>query len=131
MTTGTVLVIDDERGVRTLCGDVLTRAGHHVQVAQSGEEAFALWQKQPFDLVLCDVNLPGIDGVEVLRRARELSPSLPIVLTTGYDATSTLGEATRLKAVELLQKPFRNKELVMAVRRVIARGVPGYDSGTL
>jgi DNA-binding NtrC family response regulator len=119
MTTGTVLVIDDERGVRTLCGDVLTRAGHHVQVAQSGEEAFALWQKQPFDLVLCDVNLPGIDGVEVLRRMRSQKPEQTVILITGFPSIENAVRGMKEGARDYVTKPFSPDELRLVVQRAL------------
>src|SRR4051812_4024192 len=101
-----VLVIDDEPVVLDLLRRVLADKGLVIRTARDGEEALALVAQEEFGCVLADKNLPGIDGIEVVRRIRQSQPHCACILMTGYASTESAVEALRLGAVDYLEKPF-------------------------
>lgn len=103
---GTVLVIDDDKSARLLLERVLTRAGHTVTLVDSGEQGLLLLSKQPYDLIITDKNLPGIDGLEVLRLARTKLPSLQAIVITGFPTPETKSSAKDLGVFSYVTKPF-------------------------
>src|SRR4051812_5604470 len=101
-----VLVIDDEPVVLDLLRRVLADKGLVIRTARDGEEALALVAQEEFACVLADKNLPGIDGIEVVRRIRQSQPHCACIVMTGYASTESAVEALRLGAVDYLEKPF-------------------------
>jgi len=96
---GRILVVDDERGIRSLCGDVLRRAGHHVELAETGRAGVAAAAAgAPFDLVFCDINLPDIDGIEVLSQLLARRPAPTVILITAYPSVETAVRGMKLGA---------------------------------
>jgi len=114
-----VLVVDDERGVRTLCADVLQRAGHAVTVAASAEEALTAAATQVFDLVLADVNLPGIDGIELCKRLHAARPETLVILITGFPSIENAVRGMKQGARDYVTKPFSPDELRLVVARAL------------
>jgi DNA-binding NtrC family response regulator len=104
-----ILVVDDERGVRALCGDVLGRAGHDVEAVESAAGALAATARRRFDLILCDINLPDQDGVSLLPRllAGELPPA--VLLITAYPSIDTAVRGMKLGARDYIGKPFSTR----------------------
>ncbi len=119
--TANLLVVDDERGIRLLCGDVLRRAGHQVTLAETGEEALALATAAgaAFDLILCDVNLPGLGGIEVLSRLRVERPDALIILITGFPSIEDAVRGMKQGARDYVTKPFSPDELRLVVARAL------------
>lgn len=109
---GHILVMDDEKSVQLLLERVLTGAGHTVVVVESGEGALAALQRQRFDLLIADKNLPGIDGLEVLRLARPQYPNLQAILITGFPTPETREQATAIGVHAFVTKPFGILEIV-------------------
>jgi DNA-binding response OmpR family regulator len=109
---GRVLVIDDDRSARMLLERVLKKAGHTVSLVDTAEEGLALLGSQPFDLLITDKNLPGIDGFEVLRRARQTNPTLQAILITGFPTEATRSHATELGVYSYVTKPFGVHDIV-------------------
>ena len=103
---GKVLVIDDDKSARLLLERVLTRAGHKVTLVDNGEQGLSLLQKEPFDLIITDKNLPGIDGLEVLRLARVQLPRLQAIIITGFPTPETKTSAKDLGVFSYVTKPF-------------------------
>ncbi|MBI3181261.1 MAG: response regulator [Myxococcales bacterium] len=103
---GRILVIDDEKSARLLLERVLTRAGHEVVLVETGEEGLEQLAKQPFDLLISDKNLPGIDGLEVLRLARTKYPRLQAIVITGFPTPETKHTTQDLGAFSYVTKPF-------------------------
>ena len=107
-----VLVVDDEPIVLQLFSRVLTEKGLRTRTASTAEEALKLLEEGGIACVLADKNMPGMDGIEMLRRVREAQPHCAFIVMTGYASTESAIEALRLGAVDYLQKPFDDLDLV-------------------
>jgi DNA-binding NtrC family response regulator len=116
---GRILVIDDERGIRLLCKDVLTGAGYQVELAESGEAGLSMAAAGTFDLILCDINLPGITGLQVLEELLQQDSDTTLVLITAYPSVETAVKGMKLGARDYLTKPFGPDELRMVARRAV------------
>jgi CheY-like chemotaxis protein len=103
---GRVLVMDDERSVQLLLDRVLTSAGHSVSIVGSGEAALTALSERDYDLVIADKNLPGVDGLEVLRQARSQHPTLQAVVITGFPTPESKHQAESLGVHAFITKPF-------------------------
>jgi len=114
-----VLVVDDEESIRDLCARVLSRAGYTVITAPSGEDAVALLTREAFALVISDIRMPGISGLEVLERAKATYPEIRVVLITGFGTPQMLTRAQQSGADRILTKPFNPMELLAAVREIL------------
>jgi len=119
-TTQRILVIDDERGIRSLCGDVLRRAGYETEVAETGKGGLAAAAAKPVDLVFCDINLPDIDGVQVLEQLLQRESPPTVILITAYPSVDTAVRGMKLGARDYLTKPFTPDELRMVAQRALA-----------
>ena len=117
-----VLVIDDDEEIRTLVKHMLVGEGHQVEEAVDGAEGLRLFGKDPPDLVLTDINMPGLDGHEVITAIRVLHAEVPIIAVSGGGAIEQdelLLKAFALGAVEVIMKPFEFRQLVGAVERAL------------
>ncbi len=112
-----VLVIDDEEIARISCQRVLNREGIQVTMASGGREGLDILMRQPHDLVLVDLKMPEMDGVEVARRVRALDPNLVTILITGYATVESAVAVMKEGAYDYLPKPFTPDELIIVVRR--------------
>jgi DNA-binding NtrC family response regulator len=101
-----VLVVDDEPVVLDLFERVLAGKGLVIRTARNGEEALALIEREGFGCVLADKNLPGMDGIEIVRRIRQSQPNCACIVMTAYASTESAVEALRLGAVDYIEKPF-------------------------
>ncbi|MFA6028949.1 MAG: response regulator [Elusimicrobiota bacterium] len=126
-----ILIVDDEADMRMALANVLERLGHEVFEAGDGPAALARHAEGGVDLVLLDMRLPGMDGVEILRRLRERDAEVPIVMVTGYGSEEHAAEVLALGADHYLPKPFSNRELSEVVERVLASRRGGGAVGTL
>ena len=116
-----ILVVDDESSIRRALRPPLVELGFQVAEASRGEEALQLLRPGAFDAVLLDVNMPGIGGIETLRRIRALSPRLPILMLTVRDQEEEKVEALDLGADDYVTKPFSTRELIARIRAAIRR----------
>ncbi len=103
---GKILVIDDDKSARLLLERVLSRAGHTVTLVDNGEQGLILLSKEVYDLIITDKNLPGIDGLEVLRLARQQIPTLQAIVITGFPTPETKSSARDLGVFSYVTKPF-------------------------
>jgi len=110
-----ILVVDDELIVRDSLKDWLTEDGFQVDAAESGPDALEKLAKQNYHLMLLDIKMPDMDGVEVLKRAREMRPDLAVVMMTAYATVETAVEAMKIGALDYLMKPFNPETLVPLV----------------
>src|ERR1700690_299350 len=116
-----VLVVDDEPALRRVFRASLAASGFVIQEARSGEEAVDMLPQHPFDLVLLDINMPGIGGVEACREIRALAPKIGIVMVTVRDAENDMVRALEAGADDYVTKPVRFRELVARMRSVLRR----------
>ncbi|BDG59088.1 response regulator [Caldinitratiruptor microaerophilus] len=116
-----ILVVDDEKNIRLMMQECLEQAGYQVDSAVDGEHALEKIAARGYDLVLLDLRLPGMSGMEVLRQARGRRPDQPVVMITAHGTIETAVEAMKLGAVDYLQKPFTPDEIQAIVARVLSR----------
>ena len=114
-----ILAIDDEPNIRRLIENEFELEGFEVSTAKDGEEGLSLFDKQVFDIVLLDVKLPRMSGIEVLRRLKQKSPSTEVLMITGYGDIKTAVESLKLGAREYITKPFKLDELLTLVKELI------------
>jgi two-component system response regulator PilR (NtrC family) len=112
-----ILVVDDEPSMREMLRIVLRRDGYDVVLAENGKAALDRLQSQPFDLLLSDIRMPDLSGVEVLRTAKEINRDLVAFMMTAFASTDTAVEAMRLGAVDYFIKPFSMDELRLKIRQ--------------
>jgi DNA-binding NtrC family response regulator len=117
--TFSLLVVDDELTTRNLCRDVATDAGLQVHVAPTTEDALAILDQYPVDIVVTDLKVPQIGGLELLKRIRANNPETSVVVLTQYGTIATAVEATRLGAADYVTKPFHVEELRAKLDRLI------------
>ncbi|HWN69424.1 MAG TPA: sigma-54 dependent transcriptional regulator [Haliangium sp.] len=114
-----ILIVDDERGIRALCGDVLRRAGHEVEVADTGTAGLAAARARRFDLIFCDINLPGVDGLSMLPSLLDRDDPPTVILITAFPSIETAVRGMKLGARDYLAKPFTPDELRMVCDRAL------------
>ena len=116
-----ILVIDDDAGARDSVSRMLRSAGHTVHEASSGEEGVAAAKGGAFDVILSDLQMPGLSGLDVLQRLRDVHVDSVFIIMTGFGTVESAVEAMRLGAVDFIQKPFFRDELLMRVRAAADR----------
>ncbi|HHS96387.1 MAG TPA: response regulator transcription factor [Chloroflexi bacterium] len=116
-----ILVVDDEEHIRSGIRRSLTLLGYHAEEAASGEEALRMLEQGQFEVMLLDIRMPGMDGVEVMRLAREISPDLLILVLTGYASLESAIAAVKCHAVDYLLKPASVHTIAEAVSRALQR----------
>jgi len=116
---GNILVIDDDESIRLGCAQALTQEGYRVQPAEDGATGLRLAAEESFDLVLLDLKMPGISGIQVLEKLKEDSPDTVVVVITGYATIESAVEAMRKGAYDYLPKPFTPEMLSTTVKRAM------------
>jgi two-component system response regulator (stage 0 sporulation protein F) len=128
---GRILIVDDEAPVREVLNDYFVERGYVVFMASNGEEALAAFTREGPDVVLLDVRMPGIDGMQVLKRLREADPDVPVIMVTANEDLETARETLSIGAFDYVAKPFDfehlNRTVVAAI--VHSGGTPLGDSG--
>lgn len=117
--TAQVLVVDDEGAIRYSVSKTLQRIGYEVEEASSGEEALEMLAKRDYDVILTDIRMPGLTGVDLLKRIKDISPDGIVILMTGYASLGTAVESLRLGAHDYLIKPSSSQD----IRQSVARGI--------
>lgn len=116
-----VLVVDDEPAIRRALRPPLAELGFEVSEVSRGEMALDLMRTETFDAVLLDVNMPGIGGIETLRRMRSMAPRLPVLMLTVRDSENEKVQALEMGADDYVTKPFGVRELVARIRAAVRR----------
>ncbi|HEX8116757.1 MAG TPA: sigma-54 dependent transcriptional regulator, partial [Pyrinomonadaceae bacterium] len=116
-----LLIVDDEPGMRQLLSHVFGRAGHSVRSAENGTKALEQLRQAPADLVISDVKMPDMNGIELLRRLREFLPDAAVVMMTAFATVETAREAFKLGADDFIQKPFDVDELKLFAEKALER----------
>ncbi len=115
-----ILLAEDDDSLRSFLVTSLTRAGHDVVAHGDGDSAMEALQRGSYDLLLTDIVMPGLDGIELARRGAELDPAMKIVFITGFAAVALSAHSQAPKDAKVLSKPFHLKDLVVEIERVIA-----------
>jgi DNA-binding NtrC family response regulator len=123
----TILVVDDEKEICDLFDEALTQEGYEVVTATDGVEALSLGRQSRLDVALLDIKMPGMDGIEVLQKLREVKKDVEVIVLTGYGTLKTAKEAMRLGAYDYLTKPF-DLRLVKEIIREALEGKRGDSS---
>lgn len=118
-----LLIVDDEQSYRQLLTLVFENDGHNIRTAMNGNEALQMLQDEPADVIISDVKMPDMDGIELLRAVRENLPDTGMVLMTAFASVETAREAFKLGADDFIQKPFDVEELKIIVRKALERQV--------
>ncbi len=118
--TGTILVVDDDKAFRFATKTLLADEGFEVSLAANGAAGLALLEEREFDLVLSDIVMSELGGIEFLKEVRNRRPEMPVIMVTGFGSIQTAVEAMQLGAVDYLTKPCNNKELVIKINHALS-----------
>src|SRR5512133_358073 len=116
-----ILVIDDEKSIRNTLQEVLEYENHKVDVATNGAEAIELFSNGDYDVVLCDIKMPGMDGIEVLEKLHEKAHDVPIIMISGHGNIDTAVEAIKKGAYDFIEKPLDLNRLLVSMRNAMER----------
>ena len=114
-----ILVVDDEEMIQALLTELLTREGYQVTTASDGQQAVDLLERERFDLVITDLVMPGLNGIEVLMAAKRIDPRFPVVVMTGYPSVETVTRLIRLGAGDYITKPFNVEIILVTVAKLL------------
>ncbi len=121
---GSVLVVDDDEAVGKVLALLLAQAGHEAEHVPSAEAALARLDAKPFDVVLTDLQMPGVDGLALLREVGRRHPDVPVILLTAHGTVPAAVEAMKSGAVDFMLKPFDKDEVLYVVGKALARRMP-------
>src|SRR5699024_7764589 len=124
-----ILIVEDEEKIARLLEIELTYEGYETKKVYDGYEGFAAIQSQEWDLILLDVMLPGISGIEILRRTRSIPSDVPVILLTAKDAIEDKVAGLDLGANDYVTKPFQMEELLARVRAHLRQRYKGHADG--
>jgi DNA-binding NtrC family response regulator len=119
-----ILVVDDESTVCEACHEALAMEGYMVDTVLSGEEGLKTLRGNTYDIILLDLKMPGMSGLEVLEKLSEVAPKADVVMMTGYATVESAVEAMKLGAIDYIKKPFTNRELSDKILQVLERKGP-------
>jgi len=120
-TQANILVIDDEESMRDSCRQTLARNGNRVEVAEDGSKGLSMLEGESFDLVILDLKMPGLSGMEVLKKIRQYDPEAVVIVITGYATVESAVEAMKSGAYDFIPKPFTPDSLRAIVERALDR----------
>lgn len=118
-----ILIIDDERSIRSVLKDILTNEGYKVDEAADGEEGLAKFSKINFDVVICDIKMPKMDGIEFLLKAFDINSDIPIIILSGHGNIETAVEAVKKGAFDFISKPPDLNRLLITIRNALDKTV--------
>ncbi len=117
-----LLVVDDEKVIREILADFLSMEGFHVRTAEDGQEALGELSRARFDLVLSDLKMPNLGGIELLAAIQKHSPQVVTIIMTGFGTVETAIDAMKKGAYDYILKPFKVEEVIHTIRRGLERG---------
>lgn len=117
----TILIIDDEKAIRKTLSEILSFEGYKIEEAADGEEGLKKFKDKPFDVVLSDIKMPKIDGIDFLQKATEANPDVPIIMISGHGNIETAVEAVKKGAYDFIQKPPDLNRLLITIRNAMER----------
>jgi len=115
----TILLIDDERAIRRTLGEILSYEGYKIEEAGDGEEGLKKFKEKTYEVVLCDIKMPKLDGLEFLDKSREINPDVPVIMISGHGTIETAVEAVKKGAYDYISKPPDLNRLLITIRNAI------------
>jgi DNA-binding NtrC family response regulator len=126
-----ILIIDDERSIRNVLKEILNNEGYKTDEAADGEEGFKKFTTQTYSLVICDIKMPKMDGLEFLQKATEMNPDIPIIMISGHGNIETAVEAVKKGAFDYIAKPPDLNRLLITIRNALDKTVLVKETKTL
>src|SRR5918993_175491 len=126
-----ILIIDDEKAIRKTLTEILSFEGYKIEEASDGEEGLKKFREKTFDVVLCDIKMPKIDGIDFLQKAVEANPDVPIIMISGHGNIETAVEAVKKGAYDYVQKPPDLNRLLITIRNAMERNKLVSEAKTL
>lgn len=117
----TILIVDDEKAIRKTLTEILSFEGYTIEEAPDGEEALRCFKEKTYDVVLCDIKMPKLDGLDFLQKASEHNPDVPIIMISGHGTIETAVEAVKKGAYDFIQKPPDLNRLLITIRNAKER----------
>ncbi len=114
-----ILVVDDEPDFRIILDKILEKVGFTVMTATNGEEAFQLFTKNKFDLVVTDIHMPKVDGIQLIKQIKDENPWIPIIAISGYETESAIHSKIDSKKIYFLRKPFLKKDIEEVINNAL------------
>jgi two-component system nitrogen regulation response regulator NtrX len=114
-----ILIIDDEKAIRKTLSEILSYEGYKIDEAGDGEEGFRKFKEKEYDVILCDIKMPKMDGIEFLEKAKEANPDLPIIMISGHGTIETAVEAVKKGAYDYISKPPDLNRLLITIRNAM------------
>jgi len=111
-----IMVVDDEESVRVILKQLLEQGGYAVETAKDGKEALGILEKGHFDMLVTDINMPEMNGVELLSKTREKFPMLPVIFITAYGKDKVILEAMKVGLSDYIEKPFRMNDVLRIIK---------------
>jgi len=116
-----ILVTEDDQVQRDVIADILIKAGYQTATASSGDDALEALEREVYDLLITDMRMPGMDGMELLREAKRRRPELDVVMMTAHATIQTAITAMKEGAIDYLEKPFDKDQLLVVVERALSQ----------
>src|SRR5688572_20414563 len=126
-----ILVIDDEKAIRKTLSEILSFEGYKIEEAADGEEGLKKFKEKTYDVVLCDVKMPKVDGLEFLQKAAETNPDVPVIMISGHGTIETAVEAVKNGAYDFISKPPDLNRLLITIRNAMERNTLVTETKTL
>ncbi len=114
-----ILIIDDEKAIRKTLSEILSYEGYKIEEAGDGEEGLKKFKEKTFDVVLCDIKMPKLDGIEFLDKSREINPDVPVIMISGHGTIETAVEAVKKGAYDYISKPPDLNRLLITIRNAM------------
>lgn len=127
----TILIIDDERAIRSTLNEILSFEGYKIEEAVDGEEGFRKFSQKTYDVVICDIKMPKMDGIEFLEKSKEVNPDVPIIMLSGHGNIDTAVDAVKKGAFDYLSKPPDLNRLLITLRNALDRQTLVAETKTL
>jgi DNA-binding NtrC family response regulator len=121
MLNSTVFIIDDEPDLANICSAILTQEGYQVEKCTDSEQGLELIKAKPFDLIIVDLIMPKINGLQILREAKALHPECEVIITTGYPSIESAVTSMKEGAFDYLVKPFMSNQLTTMAAQALSR----------
>ena len=129
--SGNILIIDDERSIRKTLNEILSYEGFKIDEAGDGEEGLKMFSEKTYDVVLCDIKMPKIDGIEFLEKANEVNVDVPVIMISGHGTIETAVDAVKKGAFDYVSKPPDLNRLLITIRNAIDRNSLSKEAKTL